>query len=272
MTKLHALSLLIFLALLGFSCSQHPPARGWGGDEPPCPQCKKRGIPQFKVVENATWREVSPLYRAFLKRDSLRVGVFPFIQRETSETSSCDFCHAFSPDGVEFDFGSFQDSLLQALFPQIQFELVYPGVGLIPEKDSVLVSRWSDSLAGVQINARQTLLGWKPWQAGEQHLLEFHRTEIPLQTRELLGRIAARWNFDGLVIPAQIRVVMHPDAGEEGGFEYEIVWSWWDARQGEPLYLLSSHLWVETTTDIPADRFWSHPFLRGLSEDLKTLR
>ena len=194
------------------------------------------------------------------------LGVLPTLQIEARTTQNCKFCQAFSADGLDFDFGSRQDSLLRTLDSNIHPLLMVPGLQ-VPEADSTQWNIYMDSLAAQTFLDGKTIMDFQPWiDRGNQRIVQERRLSPGLRT--WLSRIAARWSVNGLVVPAHLRVELNPSAGSKGGYRWQIIWLIFDAHAGRLLVGLYADLRVETHGDAPPDRWWSQPFIDCLGKML----
>jgi hypothetical protein len=257
----------LFLTLMLFAgCSKHPepgvePSRG---EAAPCDGCAQGGDPKLTVVDSSIWMETVPGFS--LGQISRPLGVLPFIQVEAISPPKCKFCQAFSGEGVEFDFGSAQDSLLSAVDSTLQPSLLMPGLQ-VPERDSVLFPLLLDSIAALPFVEGKALSDFGPWEERGNQTTEMLRN-IPPSLRTKLSQLATRYGVNSLVMPVRCRVEMDPGAGEEGGYTFQILWMLFDAKKSQFSMIVHAKLTIETQGDAPPDRGWSHPFMVWLGKNL----
>ena len=76
-------------------------------------------------------------------------------------------------------------------------------------------------------------------------------------------------------MPVRLDVYMDPDLGSSGGYTWKILWSLWDARYGELVFLVYSEFIAETTSRVAPEKEWAVPFAPRLwkmfSTDLKKI-
>lgn len=236
----------------------------YGGEAPPCSDCAKEGDMKLTVVDSIQWFETVPGIR-FAQLPG-PVGVLPFLQVEALTKSRCKFCHAYSEDALEFDFGSAHDSLWKAGEASPDLVVMMPGIQ-VPERDSTFLQQLLDSVKAQKFVDGKGILEFSPWQERGSQRTEISR-KVPLPLRGLISRMGARWSIRTLILPIRLRVEVDPDAGEEGGYRWEILWSVWDAQNGGLLALTYANLGIETRGDLPPDRHWSRPFLQGLGQSI----
>ncbi|HSQ42304.1 MAG TPA: hypothetical protein VLM37_08510, partial [Fibrobacteraceae bacterium] len=202
------LALVLFsLLFLFIGCTRHPGASNDGnqefsGEAVPCQECASGGDMKIRVEDSTIWLETVPGFR----RNNMPrlLGVLPTLQIEARTTQNCKFCQAFSADGLDFDFGSRQDSLLRTLDSNIHPLLMVPGLQ-VPEADSTQWNIYMDSLAAQTFLDGKTIMDFQPWiDRGNQRIVQERRLSPGLRT--WLSRIAARWSVNGLVVPAHLRV------------------------------------------------------------------
>lgn len=260
--KLTLPSLLLTLIL---SCNRHPEPDsaaagdgGFSGEAPPCSECAKEGDMKLTIVDSSMWVETVPAFQ--FSHLVAPVGVLPFLKVEALTKSKCKFCHAYSEDGLEFDFGSAHDSLWNAMDSAPELVVLMPGLQF-PERDSTLMMQWLDSLRQQSLVDGKGILDFAPWQERGHSRTELRRKVSPAM-RSLVSRIGARWSVRSIIIPIRLRVEIDPDAGDEGGYRWQVLWSLWDAQTGTMQALVYANMGIETRGDLPPDRHWSRPFIQ----------
>lgn len=260
MQNFFRLSLFFFLGTFAFfaGCAG---SHSQGGEDSfsdsPCSDCGTRGDLKLEIQNENFYREWNSA--AFERLDSSGVlGTFPALHLEAVAPEDCDFCHSFSEDAVDFDLASIEDSLWAKAFPKMQRFLMMPGMQ-IPEGDSLYADSLKEQLLKsvfVDGKALESLEPWKERLGTEQVL----KRETPLNLKTLLGNVSAKYKVRYLSIPVYLKVEMYPDLGKKGGFHYETLWTFWDARYGELVFLCYSEFVAETTNRIAPERGWAKPF------------
>ena len=257
---------LFAVASLLVACAEHPAPEtaaedAPGREAPPCDGCARQGDMKLKMVDSVAWIESAPGYS--WNTLPAPIGVLPFLSIHTEAPKSCKICHSFSDDAAEFDFGSRQDSVLSSLDSNHRWTLLVPGLQ-VPEADSTLLDKWMDSLAHLNFVDQKPLGSWQPWlERGNGG--EVMERAVSRELHSLLGRMAARWGVSSLVIPVRLSVQIDPDAGSEGGFRSQVLWTIWDAKIGRLLFLAATNFAYETKGDVPPDRDWSAPYWKWLA-------
>lgn len=234
-----------------------------GGDmkDAPCTECGTQGEIELKITNEKFYREWNPV--AFSRIDSNAVvGVFPAIQVTANRPEECKMCHSFSADALDFDLARVEDSLFVQAFPKMTRELMLPGMR-VPEADSAFMDTLSSKLLKTKFVEGKKLDDVTPWEERdgvEQTLVR----ELPLELKDLLNQIASRYGLRYLTIPLLMNVTMDPDLGKKGGFDWQIVWSMWDARYGELVCLAYSKFTAATTTRVAPEKEWATPFASRL--------
>ena len=256
-----ASSLLAILSVAFFaSCAGSRDASSESeGDmkDAPCTECGTQGEIELKITNEKFYREWNPV--AFSRIDSNAVvGVFPAIQVTANRPEECKMCHSFSADALDFDLARVEDSLFVQAFPKMTRELMLPGMR-VPEADSAFMDTLSSKLLKTKFVEGKKLDDVTPWEERdgvEQTLVR----ELPLELKDLLNQIASRYGLRYLTIPLLMNVTMDPDLGKKGGFDWQIVWSMWDARYGELVCLAYSKFTAATTTRVAPEKEWATPF------------
>jgi hypothetical protein len=257
--------IIVAATLLLLSCARTTRAtEDVRGESAPCADCRSDEAVALKFLESHAYREWGV---DILHMDSgAVVGVLPVLRLSASGPEDCKICHSFSVDAVDFDFSATQDSLLRAAFPHQNWELLYPGLQ-VPERDTIFFAHWLDSLAQSTFAHNQPLQATAFWRerTGEQR----YTRPVPPALRGLLGRLGGRYAVRYLVIPVVLHVELQPDSGKRGGYQWESLWTLWDARQGTLLVLDYQAFTAATTGTAPPDRLWSAAWAQNLGAALQ---
>lgn len=255
---------ILLLALIFVSCSTT--ASQGSLTEEPCTDCGKRGEIELEIHSLAYYREWNPA--AYKKMDSSAViGVFPtqVIQAEAPE--NCSFCHTFSADALDFDLARVEDSLFAKAFPKMSRELMYSGARF-DEEDSSSVAGWLvQFLKTTWVDGKQ-LVDPSPWleRIGIEQSIQ---RVTPDSLKAHLTQIALKYNVRYLSLPILLKVEILPKAGKKGGYSWKSLWTFWDARYGELVFLTYVEFVAETKSRVAPDRFWAEPFAPYLWRMLK---
>ena len=261
---------LLLLACAGSENGGGEPAGDSGMGDSPCTECGARGEIELKISGEKFYREWNEL--AYGRLDSTAVvGVLPTLKVTAGRPETCRMCHSYSADALDFDLARIEDSLFVKAFPKMRRELLLPGMRL-PESDSL----YMDSLSAVLLQSEfvdgKRLEDFTPWQerdSVEQKLVR----EPPKALRNLLNELAGRYELRYVSMPVRLDVYMDPDKGSSGGYTWKILWSLWDARYGELVFLVYSEFTAETTSRVAPEKEWATPFAPRLwkmfSTDLK---
>lgn len=227
----------------------------------PCEDCGKRGDIELKISNEVYYREWNQA--AYSRIDSSAVvGVFPALKVTADRPEKCRFCHGYSEDALDFDLARVEDSLFLKAFPKMQRELMLPGVRL-PEADSSYFDSLAVKILQSKFADEKKLEDFTPWQEREgieQPITRF----VPTDLKNLLNDIASKYELRYLSIPVRLDVKMDTDLGKAGGFTYKILWTFWDARYGELVFLTYSDFVAETTSRVAPEKEWSEPFAQRL--------
>lgn len=232
-----------------------------GMTDAPCEDCGKRGDIELKISDEVFYREWNQA--AYSRIDSSAiVGVFPTLKVTAGRPEVCKFCHGYSADALDFDLARVEDSLFVKAFPKMQRELMLPGMRL-PDADS----SYFDTLAVKILQSRfaddKKMEDFTPWierDGVEQPITRF----VPAELKNLLNDIATRYELRYLSIPIRLDVNMDTDLGKAGGFTYKILWTFWDARYGELVFLTYESFTASTTSRVAPEKEWSEPFAERL--------
>lgn len=232
-----------------------------GGDsgmmDTPCEECGTRGDIELKITNEKFYREWN--VDAYSRIDSNAVvGVFPSLSVTADRPETCRFCHSYSADALDFDLARVEDSVFVRAFPKMDRELMLPGMRL-PDADS----SYLDTLSGLLLNLKfadgKTLSDFTPWVEREGIEQPFNRV-VPTPLKNLLNQVASRYSVRYISIPVRLDVNMDTDLGRSGGFTWKILWTLWDARYGELVFLVYSEYTAETTSRVAPEKEWAEPF------------
>ena len=256
--------MLLCVSTLFIACAGSRDASSESGSDmkdAPCTECGTQGEIELKITNEKFYREWNPA--AFSRIDSNAVvGVFPAIKVTANRPEDCKMCHSFSADALDFDLARVEDSLFVQAFPKMTRELMLPGMR-VPEADSAFMDTLSSKLLKTKFVEGKKLDDVTPWEERdgvEQTLVR----ELPLELKDLLNQVASRYGLRYLTIPLLMNVTMDPDLGKKGGFDWQIVWSMWDARYGELVCLAYSKFTAATTTRVAPEKEWATPFASRL--------
>lgn len=232
-----------------------------GGDDgmadTPCEECGNQGEIELKISDEKTYREWNP--KAYSRIDSSAVvGVLPSLKVVAKRPEDCKMCHSFSADALDFDLARIEDSLFVKAFPKMNRELMLPGMRL-PDADSSYLDTLSVALLKSEFADGKKLEDLAPWVERDGIEQAFARV-VPAKLKVLLNGIASRYEVRYLSMPVYLEVEMKPDLGKRGGYTWKIVWSLWDARYGELVFLTYSEFTAATTSRVAPEKEWSTPF------------
>ncbi len=250
-------------------------SNGSGGDpmgDAPCSDCGDRGEIELEISDEVFYREWNA--DAFARLDSTAIlGVFPAVAVTAEAPENCKFCHSFSEDAVDFDLSRVEDSIWVSVYKNMRRELMFPGMQ-VPEEDSTYVDSLLKSLLTFEFADGAPLSSMAPWLDREGIEQAFNR-EVPAKLRNSLLDLANRYHVRYVSIPFKLSVKIDKDLGKKGGFYWESLWTLWDARYGELLFLTYNKFTAATKTRIAPERMWAEPFaerlLKMLTTDLNTL-
>lgn len=227
----------------------------------PCSDCGTQGEIKLKITGERVYREWNE--SAYKRLDSgAVVGVFPILKTAALRPEKCKFCHSYSADALDFDLARVEDSLFMKAFPKLQRELMLPGMRL-PEADSSYLDSLFGLLLAEPFADGKKLGDFTPWQERDGIEQAFNR-QVPNKLKLLLNEIASRYELRYMSVPVSLEVSMDPDLGKSGGYTWKILWSFWDARYGELVFLIYSEFTAETTSRIAPEKEWAEPFAERL--------
>ncbi len=238
----------------------------------PCTECGERGEIKLKISKEKFYREWNEA--AYGRLDSTAmVGVLPTLKVTAGRPETCRMCHSYSADALDFDLAHVEDSLFVAAFPKMRRELLLPGMRL-PESDSLYIDSLSIALLQSEFADGKKLEDFTPWQERDGVEQKLTR-QLPDKFRNLLNELASRYELRYVSMPVRLDVYMDPDLGSSGGYTWKILWSLWDARYGELVFLIYSEFTAETTSRVAPEKEWATPFAARLwkmfSTDLKKI-
>ncbi|MCQ2088890.1 MAG: hypothetical protein MJY93_01450 [Fibrobacter sp.] len=262
-TILIALGLLLLTSCAGLRDNVRD--GGSSGDagmaDTPCEDCGKRGDIELKIFDESFYREWNQ--DAYSRIDSNAVvGVFPALKVNANRPKVCKFCHSFSADAVDFDLARIEDSLFVKAFPKMDRELMLPG-SKVPEADSSYIDSLSVRILASKFADDAELGNLAPW-IDREGIEQAYAREVPAKLKNMLNEVASRYGLRYLSIPVMVNVTMDTDLGKSGGYVWEILWTLWDARYGELVFLTYSKFTAATTSRIAPEKEWSTPFAARL--------
>lgn len=266
---LRALLYSLFLVAFLTSCAglrdlEDGSASGSGDSgmmDTPCDECGKRGEIELKITDEIYYREWNQA--AYSRMDSSAVvGVFPALKVTAARPETCRFCHSYSADALDFDLARVEDSLFVKAFPKMQRELMLPGMRL-PDADSSYFDTLAVKILTSKFADEKNLEDFTPWTEREGIEQPITR-DVPKDLKNLLNDIASRYGLRYMSIPIRLDVRMDTDLGKAGGFTYKILWTLWDARYGELVFLTYSSFTASTTSRVSPEKEWSEPFAKRL--------
>lgn len=223
----------------------------------PCDECGKRGDIELKITDEKFYREWN--VAAYNRLDSNAVvGVFPLLLVNAKRPETCRFCHSYSADALDFDLARVEDSIFVKAFPKMQRELMLPGMRL-PDADSSYLDTLSAAFLSFKFADNLPLEDFTPWQDREGIEQPFTRV-VPTPLKNLLNNTASRYGLRYISIPVRLDVFMDPDLGKSGGFTWKILWTLWDARYGELVFLTYSEYTASTASRVAPEKEWAEPF------------
>lgn len=261
LVKRFYLFLVITLVLLMVGCAgsrdEASSGENSGMMDTPCEECGKRGDIELKISNEKFYREWNK--KAYSRMDSTAVmGVFPALSIKAERPEKCKFCHSFSADALDFDLARVEDSLMVRAFPKMRRELMLPGMRL-PDADSSFVDSLSRLLLNSEFADGKKLSDFTPWMERDGVEQDISR-ELPAKFKNLLNALASRYELRYLSIPVVLQVRMDTDLGKSGGFTWKTIWTMWDARYGELVFLVYSEFTAETTSRVAPEKEWAEPF------------
>lgn len=226
----------------------------------------------MQITDEIFYREWNK--KAFSRLDSSAVmGVFPALKILAKRPEVCKFCHSFSEDALDFNLSQIEDSLMVQAFPKMKRELMFPGMRL-PEKDSSYLDSVSKRILNFTFADNKKLSDTSPWQDRSGIEQDISRN-LPKDFKNLLNNLASRYGLRYLSIPILFNVTIDTELGKSGGFYFEALWTLWDARYGELLFLVYSKYTAKTTSSIAPEKEWARPFAYRLNimltKDLENL-
>lgn len=222
-----------------------------------CDECGKQGDIELEITDEKFYREWNQVAYSHIDSSAV-VGVFPSLKVVAKRPEKCKMCHSFSADALDFDLAHVEDSLFVKAFPKMQRELMLPGMRL-PDADSLYLDTLAVMLLKSEFADGMRLDNMKPWLERDGIEQTINRTP-PAKFRNLLNDIASRYGLRYLSIPVYLEVEMIPDLGRSGGYKWKILWSLWDARYGDLVFLTYSEFTAVTTSRVAPEKDWSVPF------------
>ncbi len=233
----------------------------------PCQECGTRGDIELKISGEKFYREWNK--KAYSRMDSSAVwGVFPALSVKADRPEKCRFCHSYSADALDFDLARVEDSLMVKAFPKMRRELMLPGMRL-PDADSSYLDSLSFMLLESVFADGKKLSDMSPWLERDGIEQDISR-ELSKDFKNLLNTLASRYELRYVSIPVVLNVRMDTDLGKSGGYTWQILWTLWDARYGELVFLVYSEFTAATTSRVAPEKEWAEPFASRLWKMLST--
>lgn len=254
-------SLATFVACAGLRDDASGSGDSSGMSDAPCDECGNQGEIELKISQEKFYREWNQ--NAYTRIDSNAVvGVFPALKVTAERPEDCRMCHSFSADALDFDLARVEDSLFVKAFPKMRRELMLPGMRL-PDADFLYLDTLSVKLLKSEFADGKKLESATPWVERDGIEQTFVR-EVPATLKNFLNDVASRYEIRYASIPLTLEVEMDPKLGKSGGYTWKIVWSLWDVRYGELVFLTYSEFVAETTSRIAPEKDWAVPFASRL--------
>lgn len=226
-------------------------------EEPPCKDCGTRGELELEISNEKFYREWNPL--AFAKWDSSALlGVLPVLSVVAEAPENCRFCHSFSADALDFDLAQVEESLFQKYFPTLRRELFIAGA-FVAEQDSLRLQDWILRFEKAPLGDSLALNNLTPW-VSREGIEQLYSRPLSEPLKKLLFEIGNHYRIRYLSVPVFLKVRMDPKLGKSGGYEWTILWTLWDIRYQELVFLCYSEFTVKTKNRVPPERFWAKPF------------
>ena len=238
-----------------------------GMKDAPCEVCGTRGDIELKITGEKVYREWNK--KAYSRMDSTAVwGVFPALSIKADRPAKCKFCHSFSADALDFDLARVEDSLMVKAFPKMRRELMLPGMRL-PDADSSYLDSLSKKLLSSVFADGKKLSDMSPWLERDGVEQDISR-ELSKDFKNLLNALASRYELRYVSIPVVLNVRMDADLGKSGGYTWQTLWTLWDARYGELVFLVYSEFTAASTSRVAPEKEWAEPFASRLWKMLST--
>ena len=266
------IAFLVCFSMLAFAgCAGSQGGDDASGDasmkDAPCQECGTRGDIELKISNEKTYREWNK--KAYSRMDSSAVwGVFPALSVKADRPEKCKFCHSYSADALDFDLARVEDSLMVKAFPKMRRELMLPGMRL-PDADSAYVDSLSKLLLNSVFADGKKLSDMSPWLDRDGVEQDISR-ELSKDFKNLLNALASRYELRYVSIPVVLNVRMDTDLGKSGGYTWQTLWTFWDARYGELVFLVYSEFTAATTSRVAPEKEWAEPFASRLWKMLST--
>ncbi|MDR1759991.1 MAG: hypothetical protein LBR60_05630 [Fibrobacter sp.] len=257
--KKYFIKILTPFFLLGFllaGCAAAPPGDA-GMQETPCEDCGERGEMELEISSEKIYREWNPA--AYAKWDSSALfGVFPAVRITAEAPEKCRFCHSFSAEALDFELAQTEENLFTSYFPKMRRELMIPGA-FVSEEDSLWLTDWSRALENTAFADSLPLSNLSPWLSREG-TEQLYPRPLPYELKNLFKQLVERYPVRYLSVPLFLKVRIDPKLGKSGGYEWTILWTLWDVRYQELVFLIYSEFTAETKTRVPPERLWAMPF------------
>lgn len=172
---------------------------------------------------------------------------------------------ALSQSAFEFELNNSLDSLFREFLPNNPRNYLIPGVAVLE----------NDSMLDILVEAARNNSKWNMEMIGKKKVSKItYKENTPNDLKEYIRRISARYDSDFLILPLDASLIVNPDSpcSRNGEFEIKILFSFWDGRSGDVIYLLYSHHKLDvSSSENNLNRGWTREFINFISEDLKLL-
>ncbi len=258
----------LFFALYLASCAAAPQGQGNAGmPETPCEDCGERGEMELEISNEKFYREWNPA--AYARWDSSALlGVFPAITVTAEAPENCRFCHSFSAEALDFELAQTEEDLFTSYFPKMRRELVIPGA-FVAEEDSLWLQDWTRAFEKAAFADSLPLSDLSPWlsRTGTEQL---YPRPLSHELNNLFKQFRERYPVRYLSVPLYLKVRINPKLGKSGGYEWAVLWTLWDVRYQELVFLIYSEFTAATKTRVPPERLWVTPFRERLDKMFTT--
>ena len=233
-----------------------------------CEDCGEQGEMELEIFDERKFVEMHPKITETF-RTVATVGSFPTQKVFAMCPEGSKICHSFSDDAVDFDLAHFEDSLLAGRFPEAKREQMLEGLR-IPEGDSLWIREALQKILSTALVDGKSLLDTAFWKSrtDDSEIYSRFEREIPREIRQELAAVSKRYNVRYLTIPVFVRVEILPKLGKSGGFRWMSLWTLWDARLGNLLFLSFEEFGAKTKSRIAPERHWAKPFAERLGKDI----
>ncbi len=267
----------IFLAFFLFAvlgCAGNRAESSPSGDSG-CDDCGEQGELELEIHDEKGYVEINPDAMKMWNASAV-LGSFPSQKIVAECPEENKICHSFSEDAVDFDLAHFEDSLIETRFSKMQHEEMLEGLR-IPDADSLEMRKRMAAILDAHFADGKSLKDLSPWEERADFPIVYSafNREVSPQLKKKLQEIFKKYRVRYVSIPVYVQVSIRPKLGKKGGFVWKSLWTLWDVRLGELVFLNYQEFIAETTSRIPPERGWAKPFAerlgKALSRDPKTI-